>query len=209
VGIAIGALLGGGPLATPTTFTTTVVQTSTQYTDAESLILRSTVGRVADAFLFQGYGKVAIVTGIDPACVAFSSAAYAASRTNSTKIIVYNGNVDALAREIAAYGPDAVFIAFGGDMPSYAISQATRDVLTALRSINYGGDVLLHAFVLRATNLMSTVLDSDLSQWLSQRTVKGVVPDLANRRVDIVQFTVASNRLQLQTTITSFTSRKP
>jgi len=44
VGIAIGALLGGGHLATPTTFTTTVVQTSTQYTDAESLNLRSTVG---------------------------------------------------------------------------------------------------------------------------------------------------------------------
>jgi hypothetical protein len=177
MGIAIGALLGGGPLATPTTFTTTVVQTSTQYTDAESLILRSTVGRVADAFLFQGYGKVAIVTGIDPACVAISNAAYAASRTNSTKIIVYNGNVDALAWEIAAYGPDAVFIAFGGDMPSYAISQATRDVQTALRSINYGGDVLLHAFVLRATNLLSTVLDSDLSQWLSRRTVR------ASRRI--------------------------
>jgi len=30
VGIAIGALLGGGLLATPTTITTTVVQTSTQ-----------------------------------------------------------------------------------------------------------------------------------------------------------------------------------
>ena len=30
MGIAIGALLGGGLLATPTTFTTTVVQTSTQ-----------------------------------------------------------------------------------------------------------------------------------------------------------------------------------
>jgi len=86
-------------------------------------------------------------------------------------------------------------------MPSYAISQATRDVLTALRSINYGGDVLLHDFVLRATNLLSTVLDADLSQWLSQRTVKGVAPDLANRRVNIVQFTVAG-RLQPQTTIT-------
>jgi len=160
---------------------------------------------VAGAFLIHGYSKVAIVTGMDPACVAFSSAAYAVSRANSTKIIVYNGNVDALAREIAAYGPDAVFIAFGGDMPSYAISQATRDVLTALRGTNYGGDVLLHAFALRATNLLSTALDPDLSQWLSQRTVKGVVPDLANRRVDIVQFTVASNRLRPQTTITSFT----
>jgi len=153
--------------------------------------------------LFQGYGKVAIVTGMDPACVALAGAAYAASRANSTKIIVYSGDANALAREIAAYGPDAVFIAFGGDMPSYAISQATRDVLTALRSINYGGDVLLHAFVLRATNLLSSVLDSDLSQWLSQRTVKGVAPDLANRRVNIVQFTVAGNRLQPQTTITS------
>ncbi len=30
MGIAIGAMLGGGLLATPTTFTTTVVQTSTQ-----------------------------------------------------------------------------------------------------------------------------------------------------------------------------------
>jgi len=159
---------------------------------------------VAGAVLFQGYGKVAIVTGMDPACVALSGAAYAASRANSTKIIVYSGDANALAREIAAYGPDAVFIAFGGDMPSYAISQATRDVLTALRNINYTRDVLLHAFVLRATNLLSTVLDSDLSQWLSQRTVKGVVPDLANRRVNTVQFIVAGNRLQSQTTITSF-----
>jgi hypothetical protein len=171
-----------------------------RYTDAEPLFLRSAVGRVAGAFLFQGYSKVAIVTGMDPACAALSGAA---SRANSTKIIMYSGDANALAREIAAYGPDAVFIAFGGDMPSYATSQATRDVLTALRSINYGGDVLLHAFVLRATNLLSTVLDSDLSQWLSQRTVKGVVPDLANRRVNIVQFTVAGNRLQPQTTITS------
>jgi hypothetical protein len=174
-----------------------------RYTGAYSLYLRSTVGRVAGAFLFQGYGKVAIVTGMDPACVALSGAAYAASRANSTKIIVYSGDARALAREMAAYGPDAVFIAFGGDMPSYAISQTTRDVLTALMGINYTGDVLLHAFVLRATNLLSTVLDSDLSQWLSQRTVKGVVPDLANRRVNIVQFTVAGNRLQPQTTITS------
>jgi hypothetical protein len=63
--------------------------------------------------------------------------------------------------------------------------------------------VLLHAFVLRATNLLGSVLDADLSQWLSQRTVKGVAPDLANRRVNIVQFTVAGNRLQPQTTITS------
>jgi hypothetical protein len=85
------------------------------------------------------------------------------------------------------------YLVMYNDMPSYAISQATRDVLTALRSINYGGDVLLHAFVLRATNLLSSVLDSDLSQWLSQRTVKGVVPDLANSRVNIVQFTVAGN----------------
>jgi hypothetical protein len=174
-----------------------------RYTDAESLFLRSTVGRVAGAFLFQGYGKVAIVTGTDPACVALSGAAYAASRSNSTKIIVYSGDANSLAREIAAYGPDAVFIAFGGDMPSYAISQATRDVLTALKNGNYRGDVLLHAFVLRATNLLGSVLDADLSQWLSQRTVKGIVPDLANRRVNIVQFTVAGNRLQPQTTITS------
>ena len=174
-----------------------------RYTDAESLFLRSTVGRVAGAFLFQGYGKVAIVTGTDPACVALASAAYAASRANSTKIIVYNGNVDALAREIAAYGPDAVFIAFGGDMPSYAISQATRDVLTALKNTNYRGDVLLHAFVLRATNLLGTVLDTDLCQWLSQRTVKGVVPDLPNRRVNIIQFTASGNRLQPQTVVTS------
>jgi hypothetical protein len=114
-----------------------------RYTNAESLFLRSTVGRVAGAFLFQGYGKVTVVTGMDPACVAFSGAAYAASRANSTKIIIYSGDANALALEIAAYGPDAVFIAFGGDMPSYAISQTTRDVLTALRSINYGGDVLL------------------------------------------------------------------
>ena len=63
-------------------------------------------------------------------------------------------------------------------MPSYAISQATRDVLTALRNINYTGDVLLHAFVLRTTNLLSTIL---------------VAPDLANRRVNIVQFMVAGN----------------
>ena len=33
--------------------------------------------------------------------------------------------------------------------------------------------------------------------------MKGIVPDLANRRVNIVQFTVAGNRLQPQTTITS------
>jgi len=72
-----------------------------------------------------------------------------------------------------------------------------------LKNANYRGDVLLHAFVLRATNLLGSVLDADLSQWLSQRTVKGVAPDLANRRVNIVQFTVAGNRLQPQTTITS------
>ncbi len=131
-----------------------------RYTDAESLFLRSTVGMVAGAVLFQGYGKVAIVTGMDPACVALSGAAYAASGANSTKIIVYSGDASSLAREIAAYGPDAVFIAFGGDMP-YAISQATRDVLTALKNTNYRGDVLLHAFVLRATNLLGSVLDAD------------------------------------------------
>ena len=82
-----------------------------RYTDAESLFLRSTVGRVAGAFLFQGYGKVAIVTGMDPACMALSGAAYVASKANSAKIIVYSGDANALAREIAAYGPDAVFIA--------------------------------------------------------------------------------------------------
>jgi hypothetical protein len=95
------------------------------------------------------------------------------------------------------------YLVMYNDMPSYAISQATRDVLTALWSITCGGDVLLYAFVLRTTNQLSTVLDSDLSQWLSQRNVKGVAPDLANRKVNIVQFTVASNRLQPQTTITS------
>jgi hypothetical protein len=57
--------------------------------------------------------------------------------------------------------------------------------------------------VFRTINLLSFVLDPDLSQWLSQRTVKGVVPDLANRRVNIVQFTAAGDRLQLHTTITS------
>ena len=174
-----------------------------RYTEAESLFLRSSVGRVAGAFLFQGYGKVAIITGTDPACVALSAAAYASSRANATRIVVYTGDVEALSREISAYGPDAVFIAFGGDMPSYAISKATRDVLTALRKSGYRGDVLLHAFVLRATNLLGTVLDADLSQWLGQRTVKGIAPDLPNRRVNIVQFAVSGNMIQPQTVITS------
>ncbi len=57
-----------------------------RYTEAESLFLRSSVGRVAGAFLFQGYGKVAIITGTDPACVALSAAAYASSRANATSI---------------------------------------------------------------------------------------------------------------------------
>ena len=174
-----------------------------KYTEAESLFLRSSVGRVAGTFLFQNYSKVAIVTGIDPACVALSAAAYASSRANATRIIVYTGDVNALSREISAFSPDAVFLAFGGDMPSYAISQATRDVLNALKNINYTGDVLLHAFVLRATDLLGTVLDADLSQWLRQRTVKGIAPDLPNRRVNIVQFAVVDNRLQRQTVIRS------
>jgi hypothetical protein len=72
-----------------------------RYTDAESLFLRATVGKVAGVFLFQSYKKVVIVTGMDPACIALTGAAYAASRANSTKIIVYNGNVDALARPTA------------------------------------------------------------------------------------------------------------
>ncbi|ABP50810.1 MAG: hypothetical protein OWQ51_09530 [Pyrobaculum arsenaticum] len=165
------------------------------YTEAESLFLRSTVGRVAGSILFQGYSKVAIVTGMDPACVALSAAAYTASRANSTKIIVYT-TPQQLVQEIKAYSPDAVFIAFGGDMPSYAISNATRGVLTALKDAGYRGDVLLHAFVLRATNMLSTVLDAELSQWLSQRNVKGIAPDLANRRVNIVVFRVADGRLQ-------------
>lgn len=172
------------------------------YTDAESLFLRSTVGRVAGSLLFQGYGKVAIVTGLDPACVAVSVAAYTASRANSTRIIVYT-TPQQLAQEIKAYSPDAVFIAFGGDMPSYAISNATRGVLMALKDAGYRGDVLLHAFVLRATNLLSTVLNADLSQWLSQRTVKGIAPDLANRRVNIVVFRVADATLQPANVTTS------
>ncbi|MEM0277780.1 hypothetical protein [Pyrobaculum sp.] len=172
------------------------------YTEAESLFLRSTVGRVAGSILFQGYSKVAIVTGMDPACVALSAAAYTASRANSTKIIVYT-TPQQLVQEIKAYSPDAVFIAFGGDMPSYAISNATRGVLTALKDAGYRGDVLLHAFVLRATNMLSTVLDAELSQWLSQRNVKGIAPDLANRRVNIVVFRVADGRLQPANVTTS------
>ncbi|MEM1597693.1 MAG: hypothetical protein QXP31_04835 [Pyrobaculum sp.] len=173
------------------------------YTDDESLFLRSTVGRVAGTFLFQGYGKVAIITGLDPACVALSGAAYAASRANSTRIIVYTGDVQALARAVRDYSPDAVFIAFGGDMPSYAISQATRDVLTALRQVNYTGAVLLHAFVLRSTRLLSTVLDDDTARWMSRLRISGIVPDLANRRVNIVQFTVANKTLQPSAVATS------
>ncbi|MEM4493485.1 MAG: hypothetical protein QXJ71_06970 [Pyrobaculum sp.] len=172
------------------------------YTEAESLFLRSTVGRVAGSILFQGYGKVAIVTGMDPACVALSAAAYTASRANSTKIIVYT-TPQQLVQEIKAYSPDAVFIAFGGDMPSYAISNATRGVLTALKDAGYRGDVLLHAFVLRATNMLSTVLDAELSQWLSQRNVKGIAPDLPNRRVNVVVFRVADGRLQPANVTTS------
>lgn len=172
------------------------------YTEAESLFLRSTVGRVAGSILFQGYSKVAIVTGMDPACVALSAAAYTASRANSTKIIVYT-TPQQLVQEIKAYSPDAVFIAFGGDMPSYAISNATRGVLTALKDAGYRGDVLLHAFVLRATNMLSTVLDAELSQWLSQRNVKGIAPDLPNRRVNVVVFRVADGRLQPANVTTS------
>lgn len=172
------------------------------YTDAESLFLRSTVGRVAGSTLFHGYSKVAIVTGMDPACVALSAAAYTASRANSTKIIVYT-TPQQLVQEIKAYSPDAVFIAFGGDMQSYAISNATRGVLTALKDAGYRGDVLLHAFVLRATNMLSTVLDAELSQWLSQRNVKGIAPDLANRRVNVVVFRVADGRLQPANVTTS------
>ncbi|ABL87923.1 hypothetical protein Pisl_0746 [Pyrobaculum islandicum DSM 4184] len=167
-----------------------------RYTDSDSLFLRSAVGRVAGGVLFKGYGRVAIVTGTDPACAALTGAAFASSRANSTRIIVYTGDGGALAREIAEYRPDAVFIAFGGDMPSYAISQATRGVLAALASANYTGDVLLHAFVLRATNLLATALDDKTAQWLSQRTIKGIVPDLANRRVNIVVFAVADGRLR-------------
>lgn len=172
------------------------------YTDAESLFLRSTVGRVAGSVLFQGYRKVAIITGMDPACVALSAAAYTASRANSTRVIVYQ-NRDQLISEINAYSPDAVFIAFGGDMPSYAISQATREVLTALKDSGYKGDVLLHAFVLRATGFLSTMLDDQLSQWLAERNIKGIAPDLANRKVNIVVFRVAGNRLQPANVTTS------
>lgn len=50
--------------------------------------------------------------------------------------------------------------------------------------------------MLRATNLLATALDDKTAQWLSQRTVKGIVPDLANRRVNIVVFAVADGRLR-------------
>ncbi|AAL62633.1 hypothetical protein PAE0214 [Pyrobaculum aerophilum str. IM2] len=88
-------------------------------------------------------------------------------------------------------------------MPSYAISQATREVLTALKDSGYEGDVLLHAFVLRATGSLSTVLDEQLSQWLAGRNIKGIAPDLANRRVNIVVFRVAGNGLQPANVTTS------
>jgi hypothetical protein len=56
--------------------------------------------------------------------------------------------------------------------------------------MDYKGDVLIHAFVFRATAGL-TKLSQENIQWLSQKTVKAIVPDLVNRKVNIVKITFA------------------
>ena len=166
MGIAIGALLGGGLLATPTTITTTVVQTSTQtVATTVQTIVTQTVATTATQTVTQAVAVTQTVTATPR-----HSVADVALRRElgslvgrhflgvfQTVAVVTQPNTlcSALAASALASLPpySRGYLVMYNDMPSYAISQATRDVLIALRSINYGGDVLLHAFVLRATNL--------------------------------------------------------
>jgi hypothetical protein len=123
VGIAIGALLGGGLLATPTTITTTVVQTSTQTVattvtqtvtqtvavtqtvtatprlSATDVALRRELGSLVGRHFLGMFQTVAVVTQPNTLCSALAASALASLPPYSRGyLVMYN------------------------DMPSYAIS---------------------------------------------------------------------------------------
>jgi len=218
VGIAIGALLGGGLVATPTTITTTVVQTTTQTVattvtqtvtqtvavtqtvmatprlSAADLALRREVGSLVGRHLLGMFQTVAVVTQPNTLCSALAVSALASLPPYSRGyLVMYNATApDVSAR--AAAGASAVFLAFGGEDPAAVVDKSVRDFLAALAKTGFNGALVVHSRAWAVTNGFRTVLnDTRTADFVKRRAVHVVT--LNATHVIIWQFNATTGAL--------------
>ncbi|MGC9210258.1 MAG: hypothetical protein ACP5FT_03220 [Acidilobus sp.] len=136
---------------------------SGRLTIGEEAYLRALTGRLVGRELFKGYNKVAIISYPDRICESVAAAAAVAYLERfgygpgKVAIFDYQPDVDSLAEKVVSWGPEAVYLAFGGEQRMSDVSDMTVKVLRALANKGFKGALLIHVRAWLATKQFSSV----------------------------------------------------
>ena len=163
----------------------------------EEAYLRALTGRLVGRELFKGYNRVAIITYPDRICESVSAAAAVAYferfgyGPGKVMIFDYQPDVKALAQKVVSWGPDAVYLAFGGEQRMTDVNDMTIKVISALKEAGYKGALLIHVRAWLATKQFSTVTsDPSLRDYL--RSLKEIRLFTADANAKKFYFNVVS-----------------
>ena len=140
----------------------------------EEAYLRALTGRLVGIGLFKGFNKVAVIPYPDRICESVAAAAAVAYLDaygygpGKVAFFDYSDNMDDVARRVVSWGPEAVYIAFGGEQRMSLVSEATAKTLKALRSASFKGALLIHVRAWLATKQLSALLsDPALKEYIA------------------------------------------
>jgi len=140
----------------------------------EEAYLRALTGRLVGIGLFKGFNKVAVIPYPDRICESVAAAAAVAYLDaygygpGKVAFFDYSDNMDDVARRVVSWGPEAVYIAFGGEQRMSLVSEATAKTLKSLRSAGFKGALLIHVRAWLATKQLSTLLsDPALKEYIA------------------------------------------
>ncbi len=139
----------------------------------EEAYLRALTGRLVGRELFKGYNKVAIITYPDRICESVSAAASVAFLERfgygpgKVMIFDYQPDTKALVDKVVSWGPEAIYIAFGGEQKMADVNDMTIKLLRSLSDSGFKGALLIHVRTWLATKQFSTITsDSKLRAYL-------------------------------------------
>ncbi len=140
----------------------------------EEAYLRALTGRLVGIGLFKGFNKVAVIPYPDRICESVAAAAAVAYLDaygygpGKVAFFDYSDNMDDVARRVVSWGPEAVYIAFGGEQRMSLVSEATAKTLKSLRSAGFKRALLIHVRAWLATKQLSALLsDPALKEYIA------------------------------------------
>lgn len=156
----------------------------------QEIYLRSLTSYLVGQNLLTGFNRVAIITIPDRICSAMAAAlatSYIAKtgyRETPAGVFTYEEGKEAeVAKKVVEFGPDAVYISYGGEQKMSHVAEAVKKTIAALAKAGYRKALVIHVRAWLATKQLSTILaDDELRKYLaSLPEIRLFTADVPNR----------------------------